>query len=373
MDLFFDPQTVFEYSYLLIICGFFTPVSYCFWCRTISDFLNFPRLFTGTLTLYQSPYETKKREKQSKNIELSVKDFFYIMFSMVCMTLLISIPLYIFLSLLYPSIDGFFLSFLCGSFTIILLLISRISGFIGHVQIVTFLYLFAPILITLLWILYGLKYAGYNISNLNVPNSDFIIALSISSAVLISILEIFLFYEIKNYNKNIFKLFKFKPTLPWINLFSKLKEAPHYTDRKLLLNRVEVIIKSIKKKKENKLNIIWMTETVEEQIQRAIADFVKKDGTAIVRILCLDEGFKRDSEYKKYEEKNRIKTKVAIVEPGFFRAICINENVVIGLTTEGSPDSRRGFDAPPPLDWMIREFLELIFLKKSKKLKIMKI
>ena len=168
-----------------------------------------------------------------------------------------------------------------------------------------------------------------------------------------------------SYKKTLRTIHSFKnisPTLPIINLLSRVAELENYIGRTKLIAHVTKIISN---SDNGILDMYWLTGTLDEEIQASICDYVFKDvgNNVNIRTLCSGEMYEQLQDrlmdnFKELIQKNKIIIQVKPFDAGFWRAIKIGDKVVCGLTTGDNLEARTGFDAKRPLDVMATAFFE---------------
>lgn len=280
----------------------------------------------------------------------------------------LSFVLYIYTSLAFHtflkdySVEPMFLYFLTASLAIGFLMLARTAGANGLTWIASTLHYIVSLGISG-WMMFGIIGALnlFNVSlfSFDVPSMEFMISFTISGIIALSINEFLLWLQI---NKNI-EIFKnISPTLPILNLFSRVAELKNYVGRTQLINHVKELIT---KSDNGTLEISWVTGTLDKEIQRSICRYLFNDSrnNVRIRILCSGEMYEYLQEnliedFKDLVQKNRINIQVKPFDAGFWREIKIGDKVVCGLTTGDKLEARTGFDAIRPLDILSIAFFE---------------
>jgi hypothetical protein len=288
---------------------------------------------------------------------------------MAFMTLILSITFYGVSYLFYLNnisenqIPLSLLFLIVGGLSITLLLFARISGFIGRVIVVDSIHLLATIGISGWSALTFMKIAfDFGIPSLIFPSTDYVVTIVVAGIVSIWIIESLLYLAVK-YNMGVLSNFlTMSQSLPWMNVFSRIKEVKHYVHRDLLINHVVNKINKMCNDGIEELRILWITGTLDRNITNAINNFVDsgKNNKVNIKLLCPKNTptFPRNM-----DRHERITIQNKDFDPGFLRAIVINDEIVIGLTTGESPDARTGFDPPKPVDLILKDFLEHLWNK----------
>jgi hypothetical protein len=265
-----------------------------------------------------------------------------------------------------------FLYYLTAILTISFLVLARTAGANGLTWIATSLHYIMAIGIST-WLIIGVidAFSLFDISffTFDIPRIDFMLSILFSGLIALAINEFFLWLQIHR-KIEIFK--NITPTLPIIDLFSRVSEVKNYIGRKQLIDHV---LESINTSNNGLLEIAWLTGTLDRDIQKGICDFLHRDSSNNVKIRILCNGVMFDNfpidlndDFKKFVTGNRIEIAIKPFEPGFWRAICIGNRVICGLTTGDQPEARTGFDAIRPLDYLSLEFFENIW-KNEKNIK----
>jgi hypothetical protein len=333
---------------LLLILGSIGVIFYySFWLRAISGIIKFPKTYKSTLS-----------KKISDLVKLSLVTLF--------ITLALTIIFYgILLFFDFGKQDLQLL--LSGGLAIVILSIARISGFEGRTLIVDFIHIISAIGISGWTILHILKtWFPITIPGIELEYLNYYILVGFSGIVTIWIIELLIWIDI---TKRLPRILKIRPTLPWIYIFSRLEEVNHYVHRVPLIEHVTNVIKRFKEQNINKLDILWMTGTLDENIQKSFIDFCgPKKNNINIRILCPKDKFTPLPSLNEIIKKNQASTiKHRDSNPGFFRAIIINNHIIVGLTTGDSFEARTGFDPPTPVNWIVKEFLEYVWQNGYKK------